>query len=76
MNPDFWANNSYSINELWDNMKLDITSGVYKTKKKLEERENLSGNNLTEQLEGLADLYKSGALTKEEFTKLKNDLLN
>ena len=76
MNSDFWANNSYSINELWDNMKSDITPGVYKTKKKLEESENLAGNNLTEQLKGLGDLYKSGALTKEEFTKLKNDLLN
>ena len=28
--------------KLWDNMKLDITSGVYKTKKKIEERENFS----------------------------------
>ena len=76
MNPDFWANNSHLINKLWDNMKSDITPGVYKTKKKLAESENLAGNNLTEQLKGLADLYESGSLTKEEFTKLKNKLLN
>ena len=33
-------------------------------------------DNLTEQLQALNDLYKSGALTKEEFTKAKNKLLN
>ena len=31
---------------------------------------------LTEQLKTLNELYKSGALTKEEFTKAKNKLLN
>ena len=28
------------------------------------------------QLKNLSDLYKSGALTKEEFTKAKNKILN
>ncbi len=32
--------------------------------------------NLTEQLNSLNELYKSGALTKEEFTKAKEKLLN
>jgi len=31
---------------------------------------------LTEQLKALNELYKSGALTKEEFTKAKNKILN
>ena len=31
---------------------------------------------LAEQLKALNELYKSGALTKEEFTKAKNKLLN
>ena len=33
-------------------------------------------NNLTEQLKTLSELYKSGALTREEFTKAKKKLLN
>jgi hypothetical protein len=33
-------------------------------------------DNLTEKLKALNELYKSGALTKEEFTKAKNKLLN
>ena len=33
-------------------------------------------SNLTKQLKTLNELYKSGALTKEEFTKAKNKLLN
>ena len=38
---------------------------------------NISGSSdLTEKLKTLNELYKSGALTKEEFTKAKNKLLN
>ena len=37
---------------------------------------NSEEGNLTEQLQALNDLYKSGALTKEEFTKAKKKLLN
>ena len=33
-------------------------------------------NDLTEQLKALSELYKSGVLTKEEFTKAKKKLLN
>ena len=33
-------------------------------------------SNLTKQLKTLNELYKSGALTKEEFTKAKKKLLN
>ena len=33
-------------------------------------------SDLTEQLKTLNELYKSGALTKEEFTKAKKKLLN
>ena len=33
-------------------------------------------SDLTEQLKTLNELYKSGALTKEEFTKAKKKILN
>ena len=40
--------------------------------------ENISTNssNITEQLKKLNDLYKSGALTEEEFKKAKSKILN
>ena len=34
------------------------------------------GNNITQQLKDLNEMYKSGALTKEEFEKAKKKLLN
>ena len=34
------------------------------------------GNNITQQLKDLNEMYKSGALTKEEFKKAKKKLLN
>ena len=37
---------------------------------------NLSGETTAEQLKQLSDLYKSGVLTKEEFTKAKNKVLS
>ena len=37
---------------------------------------NLSGETTAEQLRQLSDLYKSGILTKEEFTKAKEKVLN
>ena len=37
---------------------------------------NSEEGNLTERLQALNDLYKSAALTKEEFTKAKKKLLN
>jgi len=55
--------------------KLDLN-------KFLENENNISGNNslvnenFTKQLKALNELYKSGALTKEEFTKAKKKLLN
>ena len=38
--------------------------------------EVIDNGNLTEQLKALNELYKTGALTKEEFTKAKKKLLN
>ncbi len=35
-----------------------------------------TSSNLTKELDKLNELYKSGALTKEEFTKAKKKLLN
>ena len=47
----------------------------------IRDRSNLNidasgSNNLTEQLKTLSELYESGVLTKEEFTKAKKKLLN
>ena len=36
----------------------------------------LTGSSTAEQLKQLNDLYKSGVLTEEEFTKAKKKLLN
>jgi len=55
--------------------KLSLTKMVEPmlSSKKNEVSDN---TNLTEQLNSLNELYKSGALTKEEFTKAKEKLLN
>ena len=45
-------------------------------KKKKEVTQTDSNNNITQQLKALNELYKSGALTKEEFEKAKKKLLN
>ena len=37
---------------------------------------SLSGETTAEQLKSLSDLYKSGVLTQEEFTKAKNKVLS
>ena len=50
-----------------------LTMGLKNKKKVINNSEE---DNLTEQLQALNDLYKSGALTKEEFTKAKKKLLN
>jgi hypothetical protein len=53
--------------------RLDLSSiSPNKSKKKFE----LKSNGLTEQLIQLDELYKSGVLTKDEFTKAKKKLLN
>ena len=45
-------------------------------KPKEEVKQTDDGNNITQQLKDLNEMYKSGALTKEEFTKAKKKLLN
>jgi len=54
------------------------TNLFVKSSKKTETKEKKtdSNNNLSEQLKDLNELYKSGALTKEEFEKAKKKLLN
>jgi hypothetical protein len=51
---------------------------TFSTKEQIQKtKSNLSADsNLTEHLKTLSELYKSGALTKEEFTKAKKKLLN
>ena len=45
-------------------------------KTETKEKKTDSNNNLSEQLKDLNELYKSGALTKEEFEKAKKKILN
>ena len=49
-----------------------------KEKKKVEKKKakNTDNNDIVKQLKDLDELYKSGALTKEEYTKAKKKLLN
>jgi multidrug resistance efflux pump len=54
-----------------NNIKTQITK---KEKKKKEKKTDNS--NISKQLKTLNNLYKSGALTKEEFEKAKKKLLN
>jgi len=55
--------------------KLDLSEFV-KKKNNVLENNVLVNKDLIKQLKTLNDLYKSGALTKEEFTKAKKKLLN
>ena len=66
--------NCSKFNSKFDKMIKPIISTntqVQKTTNK-----TFSSGNLTEQLKALNELYKSGALTKEEFNKAKKKLLN
>ena len=62
------------LNSKFDKMIKPIFSTNTQVKKTTS---NISvSSDLTEQLKALNELYKSGALTKEEFTKAKKKLLN
>ncbi len=66
--------NCSKFNSNFDKMLKPIISKNTKVQKITN---NISDSgDLTEQLKALNELYKSGALTKEEFTKAKNKLLN
>ena len=52
------------------------TTSTSKIIKKKTTSSTSNNDDLTEQLKTLSELYKSGALTKEEFTKAKKKLLN
>ena len=55
-------------NHLLDLSQFDIEEPIKETK--------TTSSNLTKELKELHELYKSGALTKEEYTKAKKKLLN
>ena len=66
--------NCSKFNSNFDKMVKPIISKNTKVQKTTN---NISDSgDLTEQLKALNELYKSGALTKEEFTKAKNKILN
>ena len=52
------------------------TTSTSKIIKKKTTSSTSNNDDLTEQLKTLSELYKSGALTNEEFTKAKKKLLN
>tara|TARA_Y100000741_G_scaffold44227_1_gene30659 strand:- start:53 stop:1114 length:1062 start_codon:yes stop_codon:yes gene_type:complete len=81
-NNDTWMNhkmvcgiykNDSLISEISVPMLMDA-SQLKKIKKK--SKVKTDNNDLIKQLKALNELYKSGALTKEEFEKAKNKLLN
>ena len=45
-------------------------------KKEKKKTKNTDNNDIVKQLKDLEELYKSGVLTKEEFTKAKKKILN
>ena len=60
------------------NSKFDkMIKPTFSTKEQIQKTKSTlsADSNLTEQLKTLSELYKSGALTKEEFTKAKKKLL-
>ena len=66
--------NCSKFNSNFDKM---VKPTISKNTKVQKTTNNISDSgDLTEQLKALNELYKSGALTKEEFTKAKNKLLN
>ena len=52
------------------------TSSSNSTTTDTSSKKKTNENDVVEKIKELNDLYKSGALTKEEFTKLKKELLN
>jgi uncharacterized protein YqgQ len=61
------------------NSKFDkMIKPTFSTKEQIQKTKSIlsDDSNLTEQLKTLSELYKSGALTKEEFAKAKKKLLN
>ena len=58
-----------------DFLELIEPTDLYVKSKQTNENNN-DDNNIVNQLEQLNSLYKSGALTKEEFAKAKKKLLN
>jgi len=63
----------------WEGISGEITSKkikVAKKEKKKEPTQTDDSNDIIQQIKDLNELYKSGALTKEQFTKAKKKLLN
>jgi len=66
--------NCSKFNSSFDKMTKPMFSTDVQTQKT--KSSMLNDGDLTEQLKALGELYKSGVLTKEEFTKAKKKLLN
>ena len=56
--------------------KLDLSEYIASKEKKKKKKIEFSSDNIAEELIKINELYKSGALTKEEFEKAKKRILN
>jgi len=75
-----WISISSEYHKIFENLvnakskhKLNLDNYIVKYEKN---KKNNINNNMIEDLKNLNELYKSGALTKEEFEKAKKKLLN
>ena len=56
--------------------KLDLSEYIASKEKKKQKKIEFSSDNIADELTKINELYKSGALTKEEFEKAKKKILN
>ena len=81
-NTDTWMNHSivcgiYENNSLISEISIPMLKDASKLRKiKKKSKVKVENKDFAEQLKTLSELYKSGVLTKEEFTKAKKRLLN
>ena len=78
-----WIKNSAELHKNFEifqkakkSQKLDLSDYIVSKEKKKKKKMNFSNNNIAAELIKLNELYKSGALTKEEFEKAKKKVLN
>ena len=71
-----WSKKIYGVTTLVAKIIEQNSSSTKTTVAKEEVKQTDSNNNISQQLKDLNELYKSGALTKEEFEKAKKKLLN
>ena len=71
-----WSKKIYGVTTLVAKIIEQNSSSTKTTVAKEEVKQTDDNKDITQQLKDLSELHKSGALTKEEFTKAKKKLLN